>query len=250
MLLVAAIAALLAGPLIVSLGAIGLRASAFIDGFVFITVAGLFLFGVLPEASRVAGPAAWAWAAAGFVVPVLLESGFVQAARRAHRAILALGVAALVLHQLLDGVALVSGGEPAGSHAHDHGPADDLALAVIFHNLPVGVAVWFLLAPNFGVRLTLVVFAVLAGGTAAGFLVGPGLLALLEAPGVAAAQALLAGSILHVVLHGMSTQHQHQHQHGPGPGHGPATVATAGAPPRWAERLGVLAGLGLLSAWL
>jgi hypothetical protein len=245
MLLVAAIAALLAGPLIVSLGAIGLRAGAFIDGFVFITIAGLFLFGVLPEASRVAGPAAWVWAAAGFVVPVLLESGFVQAARRAHRAhraILALGVAALVLHQLLDGVALVSGGEPAASHDHDH--ADDLALAVIFHNLPVGVAVWFLLAPNFGVRLTLVVFAVLAGGTAAGFLVGPGLLALLEAPGVAAAQALLAGSILHVVLHGMSTQHQHQHQHGP------ATVATAGAPPRWAERLGVLAGLGLLSAWL
>jgi hypothetical protein len=245
MLLFAAIAALLAGPLIVSLGAVGLRASAFIDGFVFITVAGLFLFGVLPEASRVAGPVAWACAAAGFVLPVVLESGFVRAARQAHRAILALGVAGLVLHQLLDGVALVSG-DASAAHGHA-GHGDDLALAVVVHNLPVGVAVWFLLAPNFGVWRTLAVFAVLAGGTVAGFLMGPGMLVTLEAPGVAAAQALLAGSILHVVLHGMSTPHRHL----PGLGHGHSTTAPAGAsPPRWAERLGVLAGLGLLSAWL
>lgn len=245
MLLVAAIAALLAGPLLVSLGALGPGARAFMDGFVFVTVAGLFLFGVLPEAGYLAGPVAWACGIAGFLLPAALESGFVRAARQAHRAILILGVVGLLLHQLVDGIALMEGGSPAGGHAHDGDPGDDLALAVVVHNLPVGIAVWFLLAPAFGVRLALAVFAVMVGATVAGFFAGPGVLAALEAPAVAGFQALLAGSILHVVLHGASPVHHHApglaHAHD----HGAGTTA-----PRWVERLGVLTGLGLLAAWL
>jgi hypothetical protein len=247
MLLIAAIAALLAGPLLVSLGALGPRPRAFIDGFVFVTVAGLFLFGVLPEAGHMAGPVVWLCGAAGFVLPVALESGFVRAARQAHRAILILGVVGLLVHQLLDGVALVEGGSPADGHAHAGGHGDDLALAVVLHNLPVGIAVWFLLAPAFGARVALAVFAVMVGGTVAGFFAGPDLLAALEAPAVAAFQALLAGSILHVVLHGAAAGHHNApglaqvHRHDDG---------VAVPAPRWVERLGMLAGLGLLAGWL
>lgn len=50
MLLLAAIVALLSGPLLFELGRLGSRTTAFLDGFAFITIAGLFLFGILPEA--------------------------------------------------------------------------------------------------------------------------------------------------------------------------------------------------------
>jgi hypothetical protein len=90
------------------------------------------------------------------------------------------------------------------------------------------------------------VFALLAGGTVAGYFAGPALLALLAAPAVAAFQAFLAGSILHVVLHGVAMPH------GPTPTPAPSVAAPHAhgvAGPRFAERLGALAGLGLLAAW-
>lgn len=247
MLLIAAIAALLAGPLLLSLGALGPGPRAFVDGFVFVTVAGLFLFGVLPEAGELTGPVVWLCGAAGFLLPVALESGFVRAARQAHRAILVLGVVGLLIHQLLDGIALVEGGLHAGDHGHggDHG--DDLALAVVLHNLPVGVAVWFLLEPALGARLAVAVFTFMIGGTVAGFFAGPDMLASLEAPAVAGFQALLAGSILHVVLHGAATGHRNA----PGLAQVHMHQDRAAVPaPRWVERLGMLAGLGLLAGWL
>jgi zinc transporter ZupT len=118
---------------------------------------------------------------------------------------------------------------------------------VVLHNLPVGIAVWFLLAPAFGARLALAVFAVMVGGTVTGFVAGPEMLAVLEAPAVAGFQALLAGSILHVVLHGAAAGHRH----GPGLAHvHQHDEATGAGAPRWVERLGMLAGLGLLAAWL
>jgi hypothetical protein len=261
LLLAAAVAALFAGPLVMSLGLAGQRARAFVDGFVFVTVAGLFLLGVIPESQSQVGPLALVLAAGGFLLPALLEHGFVRAVRRAHGAILLLGVLGLLVHQLLDGVALLGdalgtpealAGHGAGpgdhDHGHDHGPAagrgDGLALAVVLHNLPVGIAVWFLLLPVFGWRVALGVFALLAGGTVAGYFAGPALLALLAAPAVAAFQAFLAGSILHVVLHGVAMPH------------GPTATPSVAAPhahgvagPRFAERLGALAGLGLLAAW-
>lgn len=280
LLLVAAVAALFAGPLVMSLGLAGQRARAFVDGFVFVTVAGLFLLGVIPESRAQVGPLALVLAAAGFLLPALLEHGFVRAVRRAHGAILLLGVLGLLVHQLLDGVALLGDalGEPgplsgpgpgadghehdhAHDHGHDHGhdeaPAgrsgDGLALAVVLHNLPVGIAVWFLLLPVFGWRVALGVFALLAGGTVAGYFAGPALLGLLAAPAVAAVQAFLAGSILHVVLHGVAMPQDlappagdPAQIHGDTHGHGHAHAAAA---PRFAERLGALAGLGLLAAW-
>lgn len=257
LLLAAAVAALFAGPLVMSLGLAGQRARAFVDGFVFVTVAGLFLLGVIPESRAQVGPLALVLAAAGFLLPALLEHGFVRAVRRAHGAILLLGVLGLLVHQLLDGVALLGDalGDPgplaapdAHVHDHDHGhdeaPADGLALAVVLHNLPVGIAVWFLLLPVFGWRVALGVFALLAGGTVAGYFAGPALLGLLAAPAVAAVQAFLAGSILHVVLHGVAMPY--------GLAAPPVRAgehAHAAPAPRYAERLGALAGLGLLAAW-
>jgi zinc transporter ZupT len=231
-LLLAAILALLSGPLLFEVGRLGSRTSAFLDGFAFITISGLFLFGILPEAIASGGLATWVFAALGLAFPLLVERLFHDAAHRAHLAFLALGLLGLVAHCMLDGLILL-GAQPVGAAGHPAG--EQLGLAVILHNMPKGIALWFLLAPAFGRRVAAGVLLLLIGGTGAGYLGGQPVLALLAGPSVAWFQAFVAGSILHVVVHGVAA-----HEH-PAPGI---------VPPKWPERLGLLAGLLFLFAYL
>jgi hypothetical protein len=232
MLLLAATVALLAGPLLFELGRLGARTTAFLDGFAFITIAGLFLFGILPEALAAGGMAAWAFAALGLGFPLVAERLFHDAAHREHLVFLALGALGLLAHCMLDGLVLL-GASPAGQEAH--GLAEQQGLAVILHNMPKGVALWFLIAPAFGRRVAAGVLVALVLGTALGYLAGEAALTLLTGSGVAWFQAFVAGSIFHVVLHGVAG---HEHE------------APALRPARWPERLGQLGGLALLFAYL
>jgi zinc transporter ZupT len=228
-MLLTAVVALLAGPLLFELGRLGVRATAFLDGFAFITIAGLFLFSILPEALEAGGAVAWGFAALGLGFPLLAERLFHDGAHREHLAFLALGVLGLLAHCVLDGLVLL-GASSGGHEAHEL--AEQQGIAVILHNMPKGVALWFLLAPAFGRRVAAAVLAVLVGGTALGYLVGDAALDVLTGTGVA---WFVTGSIFHVVLHGVAG---HEHE------------APAVRPPRWPERLGQLGGLALLFAYL
>jgi zinc transporter ZupT len=244
MLLLAAIAALLSGPLLFELGRLGSRTTAFLDGFAFITIAGLFLFGILPEAMATGGPAAWVFAALGLGFPLVVERLFHDAAHREHRAFLMLGALGLLSHCMLDGLILMSAdsaGHGAGGH-EAHSPGQEQGLAVVLHNMPKGIALWFLLAPAFGRRAAGAVLLLLIGGTVLGYLIGDSALTLLTGPGVAWFQAFVAGSIFHVVLHGVAS---HEHR-------APALArdGATSSPPRWPERLGLLGGLVFLFAYL
>jgi uncharacterized protein len=241
MLLLAAIAALLSGPLLFELGRLGSRTTAFLDGFAFITIAGLFLFGILPEAIATGGPAAWVFAALGLGFPLLVERLFHDAVHREHMVFLALGALGLLAHCMLDGLILMgaqSAGHGAGVH-EAHSLGQQQGLAVVLHNMPKGIALWFLLAPAFGRRVAGAVLVLLIGGTAMGYLIGDSALNLLTGPGVAWFQAFVAGSIFHVVLHGVAS---HEHE-------APAQSQSL-SPPKWPERLGLLGGLVFLFAYL
>jgi len=228
--LLAAIAALLLGPLLLQLARVGPRVAAFLDGFTFISITGLFCFSVFPTALASGGPAAWIFAVVGLAFPVGAERLFRHTAARAHLAILGLGVAGLAAHAVLDGIALMGAGLPELDHGH---AGEDLAVAVVLHNLPKGLALWYLLQPAFGTRVAALAIAALVAATGAGFLAGPAVLAALGGPAVAWFQAFVVGSILHVVMHG------------------PAHHGTAQARiPRWAERLGLICGLLLLYIYL
>jgi len=227
--LLASLFALALGPVLVQFGRVGPQAAAFLGGFTFISIAGLLGFNILPAAVETGGWFAWPCLLLGLAFPALLESQLHHFARQAHAAILVLGIAGLAAHSLVDGVALALPGAGEAGHGHD----GDLALAVVLHRFPVGLAVWFLLAGSKGLRTALLGLAAMMLATVGGFLAGGAWSVLLTTPALAWFQAFVAGSILHVIIYE--------------PGHhdrGREVVA------KWPDRFGLLCGLALLYLYL
>jgi len=193
-LLLATLVALLSGPLIYAAARRRPALLAFLDGFVLVSIAGLVLLEVVPGAFVEGGLWSGAFLLMGLLGPTLLEHLLTRVRRSAHIAALALAILGLVLHSLADGAALSPLGEH-GAHAHDA-----LALAVAIHSIPVGLVVWWLMVPVFGPLLPSLAIAAMAAGTVAGFIWGITLNEVLGLQGWAWFQALVAGSILHVVF--------------------------------------------------
>lgn len=191
LVLAAGILALFLGPLIYR----GVRHRqamlSLIDGFVFVAIAGLVLFYILPESVAQGGLWAILFALVGIFGPTTMERVYDRAAHQTHTAALILGLAGICLHALIDGAALV------GSHSEE----SLLPLAVVLHRLPVGLTIWWLLRPSFGLRTASTVLGLVSLMTAGGFFFGPFLTASLSGQGIAWFQALVAGSLFHVVLH-------------------------------------------------
>jgi uncharacterized membrane protein YraQ (UPF0718 family) len=199
--LLATLLALAAGPVLYAAGRRDARALAFLDGFVLI--AGLVVLEVVPGTFLQGGAWSLAFLLAGLFGPTLLERLFRRAERATHIGALGLAVLGLVFHALADGVVLAPGGDGA------------LALAVVVHSLPVGMAVWWLLAPSFGPGPPLAALLAMGAGTVAGYAFSEPLNALLSDQAWAWFQSLVAGSILHVIfgrphLHGAEDPH-HAH---------------------------------------
>lgn len=226
-----AVAALWLGPLL----APALRRlpplRAALDGLLLVAIAGLVLLEILPASIAQAGGAALAAAAAGLVLPRLAEGALRQPHARVHRLLLALALCGLLVHAASDGVALAldragasaqplaaaapavpahgaRAGEPVaagpgqpslaeGGHAHGTGGA--LTLAVVLHQVPVGLLLWVSLGVRFGLALALVALAAMSAATLLGYfgVVAPE--AVLGPFGAGLLMAFVGGSLLHVV---------------------------------------------------
>lgn len=224
LILAAGIVALLLGPLIYR----GVRHReamlSLLDGFIFVAIAGLVLFYILPESIGHGGLWAILFALVGIFGPTAMEKLYDRAAHQTHTAALFLGLAGICLHALIDGAAL------AGSHNEE----DLLPLAIVLHRLPVGLTIWWLLRPSFGLRTASSVLILASLMTAGGFFFGPILTAGLSSQGIAWFQALVAGSLFHVVLH-------QPHREEDDCGCHPVPART-----RWYEGSGALIGIALL----
>ncbi len=220
-LLTLSILALLVGPVIYS--SVRRRDTMFslLDGLIFVSVTGLVLLFILPESFEAGGWATLAFAAVGVFGPTFLEGLSRRLARKTHVVALVLGLTGLALHATIDGTAL--------SHGHSVLPA-----AVVLHRLPVGLAIWWLLRPTFGIRAAAWVLGLIAGATLLGFAAGPHLVAGLSGQGVAWFQALVAGTLLHVVFHQPHLQSS---------GCDCRQVAESRG---WYEGIGALMGIGLI----
>jgi uncharacterized membrane protein YraQ (UPF0718 family) len=191
-----------------------------LDGFVFVSMSGLIFFGLLPEVLHSGGWPSLVFAALGLFLPTWVEKRFHGLERNTHRAALAIGLLGLLIHEVVDGVALsVSGTVPidpnaAGAllgqghaHVHDHAAGldahhpIDLPLAVVLHRLPVAITVWWLVERNFGKFSAAATLVLMGLATVLGYSFGESSRSWIEGTGAAWFQAFVVGSLLHVVVH-------------------------------------------------
>jgi uncharacterized membrane protein YraQ (UPF0718 family) len=211
-LLIGSLIALAFGPLLVA----GVRnvhsAAVAIDSFVVVAIGGLVLIHILPDSLVQGGWVALVALMLGMFGPLIAERSLrPPAATTAGRAVIILSLIGLAAHGVVDGLALghnhdVEHAMESAGHHHDHDHTGDmsglLALAVILHRLPVAIGVWWLIPRTLGRGVAILVLVILGVSTIVGFfLAGTVVDASSPGAGLAAFQALLAGSLLHVVLH-------------------------------------------------
>lgn len=133
----------------------------------------------------------------GLALPSLVEQVFGRLALSTHKVTTVLGLAALLMHSVMDGATLAVGEQSW------------LAFAVVLHQLPFGLAVWWLLRHLSGVRLAATILACMSIATILGFTLTTQILPLLNASASVVLQAFLAGTLLHVLIHRRKPHHDH-----------------------------------------
>jgi zinc transporter ZupT len=224
-MLILSIISLLLGPFIYELGRSRPVMRQFLDGMVFITIAGIVLIHIIPDAIAAGGTLAIVFLLLGLAFPLVLEHRFHDALSQAHGLVLALAALGIVIHAAIDGIALFP------IDGESQWERNRLALGVVLHRLPVGMAVWWSVRPNFGLAAALAVFALMVGTTIAAFAAAEPALDLASGSSVAWFQAFVSGSVVHVAAFG--ARHE-------GPGE------PAARQPQWAYRSGILLGLLLI----
>ncbi|MGB1556809.1 MAG: permease [Oceanococcaceae bacterium] len=174
------------GPWIVARATGQTRLRDGVDGFIFVSIAGLVLVDIFPHLFEDLGWWAPLLMALGLWGPDWIEHRFRAAARSTHLIVVLVAACGLVVHTAADG-AVLGDLEQGG-----------LSLAVVLHRLPVAMAVWWLLRPSWGKQGALLLLAAMAMGTVAGFAAGR--VWLVDTHMTAVVEALVAGSILHVVF--------------------------------------------------
>ena len=260
-LLVLSILALALGPGIVALAGARSWVLALVDGFVIVTIGGIALIHILPHALLSCGAWAFVGAGAGLLGPILLEKkrhphhdDVRGGDTAAHRPALALALLGIAIHAFLDGSAFTEHGGHGHGHGHDHDhgahASELLGLAVVLHRIPEGLAIWWLVRPRpGGVKTAVFALSLVAAATVLGSRFGDELVHGTGAAVFSFVQAVVAGSLLHVVIHhappSVAWSHHHHHAAGqrraslePDPHHGRGV--------QLAPALGAFAGAGLL----
>lgn len=191
MTLILSIAALLFGPLIYAAGRTNKIAQRVLDAVIVITIAVIIFAHIIPKAVAHGGLPAALIVVLGIAFPLILERLFRKAAGAAHMVIVAIAGVGLILHAVIDGLALL----PEGGTG--------LAYAIILHRVPVGMALWWVVRPNLGTPVTVAIFLLIALATTAGYWVGDTVVQLAETRTLAFLQAFVSGSLLHVIFFGV-----------------------------------------------
>ena len=222
-LLVIAVLALLVGPFLAKLFERKPGVNRFLDGFILVTIGGIAVIHLLPEAVVHIGGWALLMVVLGALLPFFAERAFHNYERATHGGVLVLALSGIFIHTLLDGIAVSSASATSAT-------GQALALAVILHRLPVGLLIWWALKPLTGVRTIIGVLALMCLGTIAGFTLGEIELPFAHSAGLSYFQSLVTGSLLHVLFHRHIHKHGEEHDHkSHGHGHESAVPAAVGA---------------------
>lgn len=182
-----------------------------LDGLLFVTIAGIVVVHIVPDVFNAAGFTALAFLAAGAGVACLVERWPAPGDGDRYSWIILLGAIGLVVHAAMDGIALLPGDHLNGAEADSHDDhshwtgfeglfSNHLALGVILHRIPVGMAIWWTVRPRLGKTVAVGALTIIALATSAAYILGEPVIALMEARSVACFQAFVAGTLLHVVV--------------------------------------------------
>lgn len=208
--LIASFFSLFVGPLIYQTFGPLRRTDKIVSGIVLVVVSGMILIEVLPEVYHEIGVWTIILALIGFVGPTLIERVFRQAANTTHILTLILGLSGLVIHAMLDGLAV---------KMDDHQGTHHLTMAVIMHRLPVGLTIWWMLKPLLGERYALAFLVLMGVSTFVGYASGESISHYQHHALFSVLQAVIAGSLLHVIVHKpysdgcMHTSDEHEKHH-------------------------------------
>ncbi|WP_434420294.1 permease [Nannocystis pusilla] len=187
------VVALVLGPLLHAAARRERVTMAALDSFVLVAVTGLVALEIVPRALALAGWPAFLALLAGLAGPAIAEGPLRLAARGTHRAALTLAILGMALHAFTDGLAL------ALAHLEE-GDSHGLEVAVIAHQLPVAVGVWWLLSPA-GFVVAAGALLLLGAATVAGYVFADASFAVLDASWLGLFHAIVGGLLLHVVGH-------------------------------------------------
>lgn len=183
--------ALFVGPLLSRVLSWAAFALSAIDGFVLVLVFGIVLGVILPHACDVAGWPVFPLAVAGYFAVRQIERLHKVGGAAAHRVAVALGLVGFASHEFLDGVALAMG-------RSDHGGEALLPLAIVLHRIPIGLSVFWLMR-HAGRGAAALLFVALS--TVLGFALSQQVFAHADSAVVGVFQSLVAGALLHAVVH-------------------------------------------------
>ncbi len=206
-LLLAALFATIIGPPIYALAKQNAALKKSTDTFILIVTAGIIIFQVLPETFAELGIWSIVLAIVGTGLPGVIEFLFRKAAQKTHLLTLTLGVLGLMLHGVVDGCALT-----LADYNNTGGKL--LPIAILLHRTPISLTLWWLVKPEFGTRVALMVIMTLLLGTILGYLYSEQLITSLQQPSFMAFEALVAGTLLHVLYHRPGHQHEHHQNSG------------------------------------
>ena len=210
---------------------------AALEGLLFVTIAGIVIVHIMPDVFAVAGVAALGFLVSGVIFAFAVERYPGGVAGRGYTWIVLLGALGLAMHAVLDGMALIP-----GEHVHDDHADEDvlagllknhLAIGVILHRIPVGMAIWWTVRPRLGRAVAIGSLAIIAFATSAAYLLGEPVIEMMEGANFACFQAFAAGTLLHVIV--FSSVQRDSQPSNPSP-----RQAVLG------ERLGIILGISIL----
>jgi len=226
MLLILSLIALVLGPVLYGACRRNEAVRRSLDGFLFVAIAGLVIVHIAPDVFEIIGFAAFVMLALGAAFAFSAERRSMMTGGNSYSLIVLIGALGLAVHAAMDGIALLpvdlhghglhghdlSGHDaihqtdPAHGHEHTEGGgiaalmSNHLALGVILHRIPVGMAIWWTLRPLLGAGVAAGAIALIAAATSAAYLLGEPIIALLNTSAVASFQAFVAGTLLHVIV--------------------------------------------------
>jgi len=185
---------LLVAPFLVQLLLASRPLARGLDAFVLVAVGGLVFFEILPHSIEEGGFPVLLALLAGLLLPFVIERFWAGEAGRGQTFALVMALSGLALHGMLDGVGLAA---PGAHVEHGH----ELALAVLLHRVPAALAIWWMVRPRLGFKAGVLTLAVVGVATTVGYGGSQVVDGLFASHWWYILQALLVGTLVHVVAH-------------------------------------------------